>query len=111
MGNVQENMQVNIQGNEPVTVPYVVIRDMQTHNRWVVRTLVRAIIICVFLIFLSNAIWLYVWYQYDYSGEETEVVTTVDSEGDGIANYTGHDGGVSIGEGNSQKDNTDENEN
>ena len=111
MKNIQENMQGSIQDNEPITIPYVVFRDMQTHNRWVVKSLVIGIIICVLLVFLSNAIWLYAWNQYEYTSEETEVVTTVDSEGDGIANYTGHDGGVSIGESDSSQDNenTDEN--
>lgn len=83
----------------PVSVPYVVFRDAQAHSRWVIRTLAIALIATVVLMFGSNAIWLYAWMQYDYGGEET--VTTVDSEGDGIAtyNYAGNDGSVVYGEG------------
>lgn len=93
-----------MENNELVTIPYVVHRDMVAHDRWIIKRLIVALIICIALIFLSNGMWLYVWQQYDYGGEETEVVTTVDSEGDGIANYTGGNGGVSIGEGDSPQD-------
>lgn len=100
-----------VPATEPITVPYVVYSDRMWHDRWVIKWLVRALIVTIILLFVSNAIWLYAWNQYDYSGSETEVVTTVDSEGDGVANYTGHDGGVMIGEGDSPQDNADENEN
>ena len=82
-----------------LTVPYVVYRDSLRDNRWVVRKLIVALIITVVLVFASNIAWLIVWNQYDFSGEQIE--TTVDSEGDGIANYTGGNGGVIVGEGNS----------
>ena len=93
-------MDENMKNDEAIlTVPYVVYRDSVAHNHWVVKALVIALIISVFLIFASNAVWLYAWNQYDYSTEET--VTTVDSDGEGIANfnYTGGDGGVIFGEG------------
>lgn len=85
-----------MENKENLTVPYVVYRDAIADNRWVVRRLVIALIIAVFLVFASNIAWLFVWNQYDFSGETIE--TTVDTEGDGIANYTGGDGGVVIGE-------------
>lgn len=88
---------------EPTTVPYVVYRDAISDNQWVVRRLVRAIIIMALLLFASNLAWLYVWNQYDYSGETIE--TSVDSEGDGIANYTGGNGGVIFGESDCTQDN------
>lgn len=99
--NMNEN---NISANEPITVPYVVYSDRMWHDRWVIKGLVIALIITIVLLFASNAIWLYAWNQYDYSAAETEVVTTVDSQGDGIANYTGHDGGVSIGKSDGSQD-------
>lgn len=89
----------------PVSVPYVVHRDAIDDNRWVVKRLTIALIVAIALIFVSNMAWLFVWQQYDYSTVET----TVDSEGDGIANYTGRDGGVATyGESNSPKDNQNE---
>ena len=87
------------QNEEFISVPYVVYRDAIAHDRWAIERLIKALIICVALIFASNGIWLYAWMQYDYVGEE--VTTTVDSEGSGIANYTGGDGGVIYGEGDS----------
>lgn len=93
----------NEQKDTPVSVPYVVYRDAVTHNRWAIRWLVIALIVTIVLLFASNAIWLWYWNQYDTVSEET--ITTVDSEGDGIANYTGGDGGVIYGEGNGSEDN------
>lgn len=89
----------------PENVPYVVYRDQNSENRWVVERLVKALIWAVILVFLSNIAWLVAWNLYDYSSVET----TIDSEGDGIANYTGGDGGVTTyGENYSPKDNQDE---
>ena len=76
----------------PVSVPYVVYRDAIDDNRWVVKKLVLALIIAIALMFISNMAWLYAWNQYEYSSET--ITTTVDSDGEGIANYTGGDGGV-----------------
>lgn len=90
MDKVQENIQ------DTVTVPYVVFRDDQTHHRWVVKRLVWALIAAMFLLFASNIAWLIAWNQYDYSGDIT--TASVDSEGYGIANFTGGNGGVMLGE-------------
>lgn len=90
-------------------IPYVVYRDSLAHNRWLVKGLVVALVIAIVLMFASNAIWAYIWYQYDTVTEET--VATVDSEGEGVASFIGGDidtnGGVVIGEGNGKTDNTD----
>ena len=88
----------------PVAVPYVVYSDTVANYHWVIKKLVIALVVTVFLMFASNLAWLFVFQSYDFSTEET--VTTVDSEGEGIANYTGGDGGVVIGESDSQKDST-----
>lgn len=71
----------------PDNVPYVVYRDQNSENRWVVEKLVKALIWAVVFIFLSNMAWLIAWNLYDYSSET--ITTTVDSDGEGIANYTG----------------------
>ena len=56
--------------------------------------LIAIVIVCICLIFASNAAWLYAWCQYDYSGEE---IVTVDGK-DGVANYIGNDGDIVNGE-------------
>ncbi len=83
--------------NNGIVVPYVVYRDSLAHNRWVVRALVITLLVIAVFLVVSNAAWVYFWNQYDYSSDE--VVTTIDSEGDGVANYTGGDGGVIYGKG------------
>lgn len=92
-------MEYNVEKSGPVYVPYVVHCDTVAHDRWIIKRLVVALIVCIALMFASNGLWLYVWNQYDYSSED--IITTVDSEGDGIANYTGGNGGVNYGAGNS----------
>ena len=93
MGNIHETDR-EVENNLPV--PYVVYRDAISDNRWVVKKLVWALIVSIILIFASNIAWLIVWNSYDFSGGSIE--TSVDSEGDGIANYTGGNGGVIVGE-------------
>ena len=83
----------NEREQKPVTVPYIVYSDTVANYHWVIKKLVIALIIVVFLMFASNAAWLYVWQSYDYSSTET----TVESDGNSIANYTGGDGGVVFG--------------
>lgn len=56
--------------------------------------LIAIVIVCICLLFASNAAWLYAWCQYDYSSEE---IVTVDGK-DGIANYIGNDGDIVNGE-------------
>lgn len=89
--------------HRPDNVPYVVYSDTVANYHWIIRKLVIALVVSCILGLLatvgSNMAWLWVFQSYDYSTEET--VTTVDSEGDGIANYTGGNGGVNIGEGDS----------
>ena len=86
------------------TVPYFIHEGMMVRNERTVKRLIIALIIAVVLVFASNAAWLYCWMQYDYSTDGVQTVTTVDSEGDGIANYTGGDGGVIYGESDSPQD-------
>lgn len=88
---------------EMAMIPYFVHEGIIVRFERTIKRLIIALIIAVVLMFASNAAWLYSWMQYDYVSEGT--VTTVDSDGDGIANYTGGDGGVIYGEGNGTKDN------
>lgn len=79
---------------DKITVPYIVYEGEQARNERHVRRLVIALVICIILIFASNAIWLYAWCQYDYTSTET---VDIDS-GEGIANYIGRDGDITNGE-------------
>lgn len=76
-------------------VPYVVYESAMTRADRHIRRLVIALVVAILMIFASNAIWLYSWMQYDYiSAEHT---TTVDAEGNGIANYIGAVGDITNG--------------
>ena len=76
------------------SVPYIVYEGEQARNERHIRRLVIALIVAVVVIFVSNAIWLYAWMQYDYAGSDT---VTVDGKS-GIANYIGGSGDIHNGE-------------
>lgn len=78
---------------KPDSVPYIVYSDTVANYHWVIKKLVWAIVIVVILLVVSNLAWLYVWQSYDYSSTET----TLESDGNSIANFTGGNGGVRIG--------------
>lgn len=44
--------------------------------------LIAIVIVCICLLFASNAAWIYAWCQYDYSSEET--ISQQDGEGTNI---------------------------
>ncbi len=86
--------------DETISVPYIVFESCQTRAERQQKRLVIALIISIALLFLSNAIWLYAWSQYDYESYELET-----SDG-GNANFIGNDGDIINGERESKK--TDE---
>lgn len=69
--------------------------------------LIAIVIVCICLLFASNAAWLYAWGQYDYSSEE--IVVEQDAQDGGNANYIGNDGDILNGlpEGYNTKTQTD----
>lgn len=73
-------------------IPYVVYESAMTRADRHIKRLVIALVVAILMIFASNAIWLYSWMQYDYV--TAEHTTTVDAEGDGIANYIGGMGDI-----------------
>ena len=79
-------------------VPYIVYDEEQARNERNIKRLVIALIISICLIFATNALWLYCWFQYDYVGEETiETTETKDvlvNADNGVANYVGHNGDI-----------------
>ena len=74
-------------------VPYLIYEATQARNERAVKRLVIALIIAIVLMFVSNAIWIYAGFQYDYISEDI----TVDSQDGGNANYIGHDGDINNG--------------
>ena len=60
------------------------------------RRVMIALILTIFMLFASNAAWLWAWMQYDYESEYTETVT-VDGK-DGMANYANNGGVVTNGQ-------------
>ena len=84
-------------------IPFVAHEGSLTRMERIIKRLVVALIITIVLMFASNALWLYVWMQYDYSSDATTTETstvTVDGK-DGVANYIGNDGDISNGTDNS----------
>lgn len=54
-------------------VPYIAHEAEVARLERMIKRLVQVIIICIALMFVSNALWLYYWNQYEYVGEETSV--------------------------------------
>lgn len=77
-------------------VPYVVFEGVQTRNERITKRLILALIIAVVLLFISNALWLYAWSQYDYVASNSQVDLSTDGGGD--ANFIGNDGDIINGE-------------
>jgi len=93
------------------TVPYIVYEGEQTRNERTFKRLIIALIVTILLLFATNVVWLYCWFQYDYVGEETtETTETKDvlvNADNGVANYVGHNGDIVNGEHKSDNDNND----
>ena len=66
----------------PGSVPYIVHESSMARMERQIKRLWIALIVCIALIFASNAAWLYAWMQYDYSSEE--IVYQQDGEGTNI---------------------------
>ena len=84
-------------------IPYIVYEGEQARHERTVKRLITIIIICISLIFASNAIWLYAWMQYDYIGEET--LTSINQDVRGV-NIIGNENEVNNG---SEDNNTPQN--
>lgn len=80
--------------NNPVS--FVAFEATCTRFDRIIKRLTIALVICILLVFASNAAWLYAWMQYDYSGvDETATTETITVDGkEGVANYASHGGSV-----------------
>ena len=71
--NCKDNNQIPQHSKEELAFAFL---ERMVKRLWI------ALIICIALIFASNACWLHVWMQYDYSSEET--IYQQDGEGTNI---------------------------
>ena len=71
--NCKDNEQIPQHSKEELAFAFL---ERMVKRLWI------ALIICIALIFASNACWLYAWMQYDYSSEET--IYQQDGEGTNI---------------------------
>ena len=76
------------------SIPYIVYEGAQARNERITKRLVIALIVSVILMFLSNAVWLYCWIQYDYVSEDNSI--SLDAM-QGDANFIGEDGTINYG--------------
>lgn len=83
-----------MENKNPESVPYIVHESIMAREERHIRRLIFALVVAVLLLFLSNAVWLYYWAQYDYVSDET---ITIDGKS-GTANYIGNGGDIYNGE-------------
>jgi hypothetical protein len=96
----------NENSNDVMQVPYIVYESAEAKHERTVKRLILALMLAIGLLFLSNALWLNAWMQYDYVGTDESSEITVDA-GKGTANYIGNDGDITNGEDNSQEKKSD----
>ena len=77
---------------ERTTIPYIVHEGTMVRMERQIKRITVALIVTVILMFVSNALWLYAWTQYDYTSTSTQ---TVDIDGkQGNANYVENGGSI-----------------
>lgn len=92
MANCKECKEKRMEVNTPENVPYIVHEAAMARNERNVKRMVVALVAAIVLLFASNALWLWEWMQYDYSGEE--IIVEQDTTDGGNANYIGNDGDI-----------------
>lgn len=88
--NDKDSNKVNMQQDN---IPFAtVLESVTARSHRVITMLIRALVIAIICLLLSNAVWLYAWMQYDYSSTQTE---TVELQSDNApANYIKGNGGI-----------------
>lgn len=80
------------------SIPYIVFEGEMARYERIIKRLVVVLIVTIAMLFVSNALWLNTFMQFDF---ETETVTLDASQGN--ANYIGNDGVINNGEGDSSE--------
>ena len=78
--------------HKPESIPYAAHELLTANMERQIKRLWIALLVCITLIFASNAAWLYAWCQYDYTSEE--IIVEQDTTDGGNANYIGSDGDI-----------------
>lgn len=73
-------------------VPYIVFEGTVARFERTIRRLIILVGIVVLLLFVSNALWLYEWNQYDYG------TVDIQNQDGGNANYIGANGYINNAE-------------
>lgn len=94
-------MTANEEKGMQLTVPYIAYESARTQSERTIKRLIIALIVAICLLFATNALWIWNISQYEISDSEV----TVDTEGEGNANYIGQDGDIYNGTDNGQKEN------
>jgi hypothetical protein len=89
--------------SKELKIPYIVYESAMTRAERHARRLVIVIIMTIIFLFVSNGLWLYNWFQYDFTSDTSETVT-VDAK-EGTANYIGNDGDIINGQDSGNKEN------
>ena len=92
MTKCKECKEKRMEVNTPENVPYIVHEAAMARNERNVKRMIVAIVTAIALLFASNALWLWAWMQYDYSGKE--IIVEQDTTDGGNANYIGNDGDI-----------------
>ena len=66
---------------ERTTIPYIVHEGTMVRMERQIKRITVALIVTVILMFVSNALWLWAWVQYDYTGKTTTTRITQDGQG------------------------------
>lgn len=75
---------------DKTTIPYIVHEGTMVRMERQIRRITIALIVAIILMFVSNALWLYAWTQYDYTSTQS-----VDIDGkQGNANYVENGGSI-----------------
>lgn len=62
-------------------IPYIAYEAEMARLERTIKRLTQIIVLCVALIFATNAIWLYYWNQYEYVDEDCEYSYSQDGLG------------------------------
>ncbi len=88
---------------EDKSIPYIAFEAEMVRHERTIKRLVIALVICVVMIFASNAAWLMFFNQFDI---QTETVM-FDTDKGGDNSYIGASGVIHNGKNDSEKDNTE----
>ena len=95
--------------NDKATIPYIAHEGAQARMERTIARMFKIVIALIIALFLSNALWLYAWMQYDYTSETDTV--TYSQDGEGYNNINAGVQGVVTNGADVQEDDTETHEN